>query len=95
MDLSYLFLSLDGRIGRARFWLGTVVVAGVSMAATYLIVALVGISQAAGAFSAAVAVAFALAYPSYAIMAKRFQDRDKPGLLALLLLIPSYGANLL
>jgi len=93
MDLSYLFLTLDGRIGRARFWLGTVVVAGVSMAATYLIVALVGISQAAVAFSAA--VAFALAYPSYAVTAKRFQDRDKPGFLALLLLIPSYGANLL
>ncbi len=54
MDLSYLFLSLDGRIGRARFWLGTVVLAIVSLVATYLIVALVGVSQAAIAFSAAV-----------------------------------------
>lgn len=93
MDLSFLFFSLDGRIGRARFWLGTIILAIVSFVATYLIVALVGVSQAAIAFSAA--VSFALAYPSYAVMAKRFQDRDKPGFLALLLLIPSYGANLL
>jgi uncharacterized membrane protein YhaH (DUF805 family) len=93
MDLSSLFLSLDGRINRAKFWLGMVVLAVISFAATYMIVLLVGVSQGAIALSAA--VAFALAYPSYAVMAKRFQDRDKPGFLTLLLLIPSYGANLL
>jgi uncharacterized membrane protein YhaH (DUF805 family) len=93
MDLSALFLSLDGRINRAQFWLGTVILAVVSFAATYLIVLLVGVSQGAIALSAA--VAFALAYPSYAVMAKRFQDRDKPGWLALVGLVPVYAANLL
>jgi len=93
MDLSSLFLSLDGRINRARFWLGTVILAVVSFAATYLIVLLVGVSQGAVALSAA--VAFALAYPSYAVMAKRFQDRGKPGWLALIGLVPVYATNLL
>lgn len=92
-DLSNLFFSLDGRIGRARFWLGTTILALVSFAATYAIIALVGLSQAAIAFSAA--VAFALAYPSYAVMAKRFQDRGKPGPLALVGLVPVFAVNLL
>jgi uncharacterized membrane protein YhaH (DUF805 family) len=42
-----------------------------------------------------VLVAFALAYPSYALMAKRFQDRDRPGLLALLGIVPTFVVNLL
>jgi uncharacterized membrane protein YhaH (DUF805 family) len=93
MDLSSLFLSLDGRINRAQFWIGTVILAVISFAATYLIVLLVGVSQGAIALSAA--VAFALAYLSYAVMAKRFQDRDKPGWLALIGLVPVYAVNLL
>jgi uncharacterized membrane protein YhaH (DUF805 family) len=93
MDLTSLFFSLDGRINRAQFWLGTVILAAVSFAATYLIVVLAGVSQAAVALSAA--VAFALAWPSYAVMAKRFQDRDKPGWLALIGLVPVYAVNLL
>lgn len=93
MRLTELLFSLDGRIGRAQFWLGTAILLGSSLAATYRILASVGLSEAAIAFSAA--VAFALAYPSYAVCAKRFQDRDKPGPLALLGLVPSYGANLL
>lgn len=93
MGLTELLFSLDGRIGRARFWLGLVILTAVSVAATYAILAIVGISQAAVAFSAA--VAFALAYPSYAVMAKRFQDRDKPGSLALIGLVSAYGMNLL
>lgn len=93
MSLARLFLSLEGRIGRAQFWLGTVVLVVISFAATSAIVQLVGISQAAIAFSAA--VAFALAYPSYAVMAKRFQDRGRPGSLALIGLVPAYVDNLL
>ena len=92
-DLAHLFFSLDGRIGRRRFWLGTLILLGVSVAATYLVLVLVGPSKAAVAFSAA--IAFALAYPSYAVMAKRFQDRSKPGWLALIGLLPVYGVNLL
>ena len=80
MNLSDLFFSLDGRIGRAKFWFGTFVLLAISAAATYAILFLVGVSQAAVAFSAA--VAFALAYPYYAVVAKRFQDRGRPGALA-------------
>jgi len=93
MNISQLLFSLDGRIGRAQFWLGTAILLGISLGAKYVILQVVGLSEAAVAFSAA--VAFALAYPSYAVCAKRFQDRCKPGPLALLGLVPSYGADLL
>ena len=43
----------------------------------------------------AVAVALLLLYPTYALMAKRFQDRDKPGWLAFFPLAIIYGMNML
>ena len=52
--LSLLF-SLKGRIGRSRFWIGTLVLASVSFAATYLILAAVGISDRAVLLSMLVA----------------------------------------
>jgi uncharacterized membrane protein YhaH (DUF805 family) len=40
-------------------------------------------------------VAVVLAYPSYALMAKRFQDRDKPGTMTLLGIVPVYSVSLM
>jgi uncharacterized membrane protein YhaH (DUF805 family) len=91
--VAYLLLSLKGRIARLQFWMGTLILGVIRFAAPYLIVAIVGLSERAVLL--AILVAFALAYPSYALMAKRFQDRDKPGLLALALIVPFYTVNLL
>lgn len=93
MNLVDLFLSTDGRINRLRFWIGTLILAATSTTAMMLNLAVVGVSQTAVLIS--VLVAFALAYPSYALMAKRFQDRDRPGLLALLGIVPAFIVNLL
>jgi uncharacterized membrane protein YhaH (DUF805 family) len=56
--VTYLVLSLKGRIGRARFWIGALILAAISTAATYFILAIVGISEQAVLLS--MAVAFAL-----------------------------------
>jgi uncharacterized membrane protein YhaH (DUF805 family) len=88
-----LLLSLNGRISRSSFWIGTLIIVAISFAATYLILVIVGISDEAVLLS--MLVAFALAYPSYALMAKRFQDRDKPGWTALFAIVPVYAINLL
>lgn len=93
MNLVDLFLSTDGRINRLRFWIGTLILVAISTAATMLNLAVIGVSQTAVMLS--VLVAFALAYPSYALMAKRFQDRDRPGMLALLGIVPVFIVNLL
>jgi uncharacterized membrane protein YhaH (DUF805 family) len=92
MNLVDLFLSTDGRINRLRFWIGTLILVAISTAATMLNLAVIGVSQTAVMLS--VLVAFALAYPSYALMAKRFQDRDRPGPLALLGIVPVFIVNL-
>jgi uncharacterized membrane protein YhaH (DUF805 family) len=93
MNLTELLLATDGRINRARFWLGALILAAIGILASLLIIAAVGVSQTGVWLS--VLMAFALAYPYYAVMAKRFQDRDKPGLLALIGIIPWFAVNLL
>jgi uncharacterized membrane protein YhaH (DUF805 family) len=40
-------------------------------------------------------VAIALAYPTYALMVKRFQDRNRPGFFAFFPLATLYGVNML
>jgi uncharacterized membrane protein YhaH (DUF805 family) len=93
MNLVDLLLSTEGRINRLRFWIGMLIVILVSTGIFYLILATAGPTQTG--VMLAVLTAFALAYPYYAIMAKRFQDRNKPGLLALIGIVPYYTVNLL
>ena len=82
LDFKSLFTSLDGRINRAQFWVG---------AAGILVILMI----VDGIFGSSVfgrilkfLLAIGLFYPAYAVTAKRFQDRDKPGETALYGLIP-------
>jgi uncharacterized membrane protein YhaH (DUF805 family) len=93
MDFNALLLSVHGRIGRASYWLGTLILAAVSVVVIGIAIALEGISDEA--VVASMAAGLAIAYPTYALMAKRFQDRGKPGTTALFGLVPIYGINLL
>ena len=93
MDFQYLFTSFDGRINRAKWWAGMIILGIVSLIATFIITAIFGPTTLALILLALVTLA--LFYPSYAVSAKRFQDRDKPGVTALYGLVPSLIANLL
>jgi uncharacterized membrane protein YhaH (DUF805 family) len=86
MDLQYLFVSFDGRINRAKWWAGVVVIFIVSLVLGFVIGGIFG----GGAFGTflILLVTLALFYPTYAVCAKRFQDRDKPGKTALYGLVP-------
>src|ERR1700752_2271653 len=77
LDLQYLFTSFDGRINRAKYWAGTIILAIISIVLGFLIGAVFGPSTL-GAILVAL-VTLGLFYPGYAVAAKRFQDRDKPG----------------
>ncbi len=85
MDWRDLFTSLDGRINRAKWWSGAAILTAVG---------LIFITGVLGGFLATLAV-FALFYPSYALCAKRFQDRNRPGQTALLGLGPVAAASLI
>jgi uncharacterized membrane protein YhaH (DUF805 family) len=81
MDFNYLFTSLDGRINRAKWWAGVVIIAIVGIVVG-LIVGLVLGDTVAGRIVIFI-VQLILLYPGYAVSAKRFQDRDKPAMYAL------------
>jgi len=89
MDFKYLFTSFDGRINRAKWWLGMVALGLISGILAWLF----GLSFFGRLLS--FVVALALFYPSYAVCAKRFQDRDKPGKMAIYGLVPLLVVNLL
>ena len=93
MDLQYVFTSLDGRINRAKWWAGIVILAVVSLVLGFVIDVIFG----SGAFGGLLAtlVALGLFFPTYAVCAKRFQDRDRPGKTALYGLVPLLVAGLL
>lgn len=93
MDLQYIFGSFDGRINRAKWWAGMVILAIVSAVFSFLI----GVIFGGGTFGTflVILVTLALFYPTYAVCAKRFQDRDRPGKTALYGLVPLLIASLL
>jgi len=91
MDLQYLFTSFDGRINRAKWWAGIAILTVVSIVLGFLI----GVVFGGGTFGTVLVmlVTLALFYPTYAVCAKRFQDRDRPGKTALYGLVPMLIAS--
>ena len=82
LDFRSLLLSFDGRINRAKFWL-----VAVSFLVVWMIIdAIFGFSIFGRLLKLLVASGFF--YPAYAVTAKRFQDRDRPGQTALFGLVP-------
>jgi uncharacterized membrane protein YhaH (DUF805 family) len=82
LDFKYLFTSFDGRINRAKFWTGAIIF----LVIWIVIDTIFGLSVFGRILK--LLVALGLFYPGYAVAAKRFQDRDKPGITALYGLIP-------
>ena len=81
MDFSYLFTSLDGRINRAKWWAGAVILVVVSIVLYWILGAIFG-GNIVGRILTFI-VQLVLLYPGYAVSAKRFQDRNKPAMYAL------------
>jgi|SRR6185312_4855399 uncharacterized membrane protein YhaH (DUF805 family) len=94
MDWKYLFLSMDGRINRQPFWLAIVVLIVISVIASVLD-AVLGLPQmgtgpsARGPISGIVSLI--MIYPSIALSAKRWHDRDKSAWWILINIIPIIG----
>lgn len=93
MDLQYVFASFDGRINRAKWWAGMAIIVVVSIVLGFIIELVFG-TGFFGTFLLTI-VTLALFYPTYAVCAKRFQDRDRPGKTALYGLVPMLFASLL
>jgi uncharacterized membrane protein YhaH (DUF805 family) len=81
MDFSNLFMSMEGRIGRQNYWIGLVILIVIGIIISQLIAFLFGYTSLLARLLNFIYV-IAIAYPAYALMAKRFQDRGKNGTLA-------------
>ena len=100
MDWKWLLLSFEGRINRAKFWLGVLILIVASLVAYAIIGALFGgviydeaglphVSGIGGVLM--VAVWLVTFYASIAVYAKRWHDRDKSGWWSLIGLVPIIG----
>ena len=94
MDWKYLFLSTDGRISRQPFWIAAVVLVVINLIAAVLD-AVLGLPQLGSGPSAhgpiSIIVGLVLIYPSIALSAKRWHDRDKSAWWILINIIPFIG----
>lgn len=93
MDVSYLFFSMNGRISRARWWLGIIIIWTVWTALLFGLTALLGGDLLTAGLSAegamiGIAVLVVLAYPSTALMIKRLNDRERSPWLVLIYWLP-------
>ena len=89
-DVNHLYLSTGGRIGRQSFWIGGIALAVVSILISVIVAAIFGWFSVTTRVINFI-IQLGLAYPAYALMAKRFQDRAKPGNYAAIVV----GLNLL
>lgn len=82
MDFGYILSSTQGRIPRSQWWAGLVVLVIVGVVLALIISWVFGPTTIG--MIAILILQIILLYPSYALSAKRFQDRNKPGMLALI-----------
>lgn len=77
-DWKFLFLEYEGRINRAKWWLGVAVLFVVSLVTAVLF----------GQGLIGMIIALALIYPSLCLHIKRCHDRNQTGWWCLIMLIP-------
>lgn len=80
MDFGYILTALNGRIPRSQWWAGIILLAVIGIVLALVIAWAFG--PTTFGLLLTLALQLVLIFPSYAISAKRFQDRDKPGNLA-------------
>ena len=91
MDWKFLFLSLEGRINRAKFWAGIGVFIAISIVANILD-ALLGTTVGQGVGIISIIVGIAMIWPAIMLYAKRWHDRNKSGWWTLSAFVPFIGA---
>jgi uncharacterized membrane protein YhaH (DUF805 family) len=82
MDVGSLFMSFSGRINRAKFWLGVVILTVINFVISFAVALLMGNSTVGTIITGIIGILIFIA--SLAVGAKRCHDRAKSGWLLLL-----------
>ena len=84
MDFGYILTSTSGRIPRSQWWAGLAILVVIALILGVLVTYLLGGAMTVVGRIAMLILNIVLLYPAYALSAKRFPDRNKPGSLALI-----------
>jgi len=86
MTAAELLFSTQGRIGRGAYWAGALGIAALGFLSSLILWRIYGpyLYFGAGGRFAVFALTILLAYPSYCVMAKRFQDQNESAVFALI-----------
>jgi uncharacterized membrane protein YhaH (DUF805 family) len=87
IDWGWLLFKFDGRINRAKFWIGIVIL----WAANAILIAIASAANSSGVWTLVSLVSLVLIWPSLAVSIKRWHDRGKSGWWVLIVLIPFIG----
>ena len=90
MDWKYLLTSFEGRIGRQQMWMGIIVLIAISIVVAVLDMIL-GTRTESGMGILGLIYSIAAIYPSIALYAKRWHDRNKSAWWILIGLVPIIG----
>jgi uncharacterized membrane protein YhaH (DUF805 family) len=100
MDWQWLFTSFEGRINRAKFWIGMIILWGLTILLNFIIAGVFGAtydpmqpfpSMGPIAWLVWGLAGLVIAFASFAVLAKRWHDRDKSGWWSLIGLVPILG----
>ena len=87
MDLKTFYFSFEGRVGRQDFWIRYVLP---YLGMLFVVVLIAGIDENVGQ-TVSLIFSLAIMWPSLAVIAKRWHDRNKSGWWILIALIPIVG----
>ena len=87
IDWQHLLFQFDGRINRAKFWIGIVAV----YAATWILFIIAAAANSSALWVIAAVGSLAAIWPYVAVQIKRWHDRDKAGWWVFIAFIPLIG----
>jgi len=91
MNFKEIYISIDGRFNRAKYWLAYLPLELVSLLATYGDFLTGSLDTETGIGPISGLASILMLWPSISIMVKRCHDRDRSGWFLLILLIPLIG----
>ena len=92
LDFNRLYLTTDGRIGRAEFWIGLLILAAVAVVVTLIVTLVLGPLSFAAKLIIFI-VELIIAYPCYALFAKRFLEDPETGVTVRMVRYPAGFTN--
>src|SRR5262245_20822021 len=88
INLGTVYTGFEGRIGRAQFWIATILVIAIILAILFVSLWIVGESDLTVIRLNRFIITLVFLYPLLAVWVKRLHDRNRPGYMVVAFLVP-------